>query len=224
MDKKLHLFIIWDNARFMEKQILNDIKKKFEIFQTYEINWSKENFAKNLARFYGKKLPKSCKKEKEVGFGPFLVVLVYDNHPKIIKDGNHNIMVAKHFYRHLLGKNLIHASDTQDETAENLLFLLGKSLKEIEAETSSSAIQTITCDIPGSLSWTTIDEALDLARKIPFTKVIAYKESFLIHSRHADIVRRVLNASPCRFKIPGRHKYYVKVGKNKQPVYIRKVH
>lgn len=224
MDKKLHLFIIWNNARFMEKQILNDIKKKFEIFQTYEISWSKENFAKNLARFYGKKLPKSCRKEKEVGVGPFLAVLVYDQHPKIIKDENRNIMVSKHFYRRLLGKNLVHASDSTDETAENLLFLLGKSIKEVETEGEYLTPQTIIRDIPGNLSWTTIDEALNLAKKIPFTKVVAYKESFLIHSRHADIVRRILNAAPCRFKIPGRHKYYVKVGKTKQPVYIRKVH
>lgn len=224
MDKELHLFIIWNNARFMEKQLLNDIKKKFDIFQIYEITWSSENFAKNLSRFYGKKLPKSCKKEKEVGFGPFLAVLVHDNHPKIINNKNHNITASKQSYRLLLGKNLIHASDTSAEAAENILFLLGKSSKEIEAEEPLLSPQPITHDIPGIPCWTNIDEALNLVKKIPFTKTIAYKESFLIHSRHADIVRRLLNASPCRFKIPGRHKYYVKVGKTKKPIYIRQVH
>lgn len=222
MDRELHLFIIWNNARFMEKQILNDIKKKFEIFQTYEITWSEQNFAKNLSRFYGKKLPKSCKKEKEVGLGPFLVVLVHDNHPKMINNRNHNIVATKQSYRHLLGKNLIHASDTTQEATENILFLLGKNVKEIE-EAGERPVQQISGDIPGSIAWKHIDEALNLAKKIPFTKIISYKESYLIHSRHADIVRRILNATPCRFKIPGRHKYYIKVGKNKQPIYIRKV-
>ncbi len=224
MVKELHLFIIWNNARFMEKQILNDIKKKFEIFQIYEISWSEEDFAKNLARFYGKKLPKSCKKEKEVGSGPFLAVLIHDNHPKITNNKNYNVASTKQSYRRLLGKNLIHASDTSDEAAENILFLLGKSIKEIETEEPFLSPRPIVRDIPGNHFWNSIDEALTLVKKIPFTKTVAYKDSFLIHSHHADIVRRILNASPCRFKIPGRHKYYVKIGKNKQPVYIRKVH
>ena len=34
-------------------------------FQIYEINWSEKNFAANIARFYGKKLPNGYKKEKE---------------------------------------------------------------------------------------------------------------------------------------------------------------
>ena len=224
MDRSLHLFIIWDNARFMEKNILNDIKKNFNIFQVYEITWTRASFAHNLTRFYGKKLPKGCKKEKEIGKGPFLSILAYDNHPRFSENKNSNIVSAKHKYRHLLGKNLVHASDNMTETDENILFLLGKNIKEIEKEQAFLSPVSINNDIRGETPWNSIDEALSLTKKIPFTKVVAYKESFLIHSRNADIVRRLLNASPCRFKIPGRHKYYVKVGKSKQPVYIRKVH
>lgn len=224
MDKELHLFIIWNKARFMEKQILNDLKKKFEILQTYEISWSEEHFAENLSRFYGKKLPKSCKKEKEIGIGPFLVVLVYDNHPKIINNQNRNIITTKQSYRQLLGKNLIHASDNAQETAENILFIFGKNVQEIINSNEQPIYQSIASDISGCPAWNTITEALEIAQKVPFTKIEAYKDAYLIHSRNADLVRRILNASPCRFKIPGRHKYYVKVGKTKQAVYIRKVH
>ena len=63
MQKELYLFIIWQNGRFMEKQIIADLRKKFEIFRIFEVSWKEENFALNLARFYGKKLPKGCKAE-----------------------------------------------------------------------------------------------------------------------------------------------------------------
>lgn len=66
----------------MEKQIIADLRKKFEIFRIFEVSWKEENFALNLARFYGKKLPKGCKKEKETGAGAFKVCLVYDNNPQ----------------------------------------------------------------------------------------------------------------------------------------------
>ena len=82
MQKELYLFIIWQNGRFMEKQIIADLRKKFEIFRIFEVSWKEENFALNLARFYGKKLPKGCKKEKETGAGAFKVCLVYDNNPQ----------------------------------------------------------------------------------------------------------------------------------------------
>ena len=63
-NQSLYLFILWQNGRVKEKEFLEDVCQKFEIFQIYEITWSKEDFAPSLARFYGKKLPKGCKKEK----------------------------------------------------------------------------------------------------------------------------------------------------------------
>lgn len=222
MKKELYLFIIWSNARFMEKNIVNDIKKKFELFQIYEVFWSKDAFESNLTRFYGKKIPKSIKKAKETGTGSFLALLVYDRSPQFVDGHNIAVSIAKNNYRQFLGKNLVHASDNQDETNENLLFLFGKNLKEIEAEESFFIPRPWHYDIKGTPGWNSIDEALDTVRKIPFTKATPYKESFLIHSRHADTARRILNATN-HFKFPGRHKYLIRVGKGSQAVYIRKI-
>lgn len=222
MNKELYLFIIWQNARFMEKHIVNDIKKKFELFQVYEIAWSHEAFARNLARFYGKKLPKGCKKEKETGAGAFLVLLVYDHHPHIVDGQNLAIVSAKHGYRQMLGKNLVHASSNEQETNDDLLLLFGKSIKEIEQEQASFIAKPYKYDLVGHPVWNSLDEALNMVRKLPFTKVTMHKDSFLIHSRSADMVRRLLNAKS-RFKLPGRHKYFIKIGKSHQPIYIRKV-
>lgn len=223
MQKELYLFIIWQNARFMEKQIAADIKKKFEIFRIFEVCWKAENFAFNLARFYGKKLPKGCKKEKETGAGAFRVYLVYDSCPQYVNGQNINVIKCKQEYRRLTGGgNLIHASDNPAETNENLLFLFGKTVKEIEQDGPKAEITIVNQDIIGCPSWGSLQQALDLVRKIPFTRVKAYKNSYLIHSRNADLARRVLNASS-HFSIPGIHKYSIEIGKLRQPIYIRKI-
>lgn len=223
MKKELYLFIIWQNGRFMEKQIYSDLKKKFDIFQVYDITWKPENFAANLARFYGKKLPKGCKKEKETGSGTFRAYLVYDNHPQISGGKNLAVVTCKYNYRQLTGGgNLVHASDNVAETNENLLFLFGKNLKEIEQEQPHILPKPYFGDVVGCPQWKNIDEVLEVVRKIPFTRINAYKNSYIIHSRNADLARRILNASS-RFKIPGVHKFFVDVGKSKQPIYIRKV-
>ena len=222
MAKEPYIFILWQNARFMEKNIINDIKKKFEIFQSYEITWSQEHFSSNLTRLYGKKLPKGCKKEKEIGHGSFLLLLVYDNNPEFSQIGrNINTYSAKHEYRQTLGANLVHASDNSEETAENILLLLGKSIAELEKEAPNSSPIVINADIVGSPVWASIDDALNIVKKVPFTHITPYKKSYLIHTRHADFVRRLLNARS-HFKIPGRHKYFIKVNKIKYPIYIRK--
>ncbi len=222
MKKELYLFIVWQNARFMEKYIVGDIKKKFELFQIYEINWSEKNFAANIARFYGKKLPNGYKKEKETGSGSFLALLVYDRSPQFSEGRNIAITTAKSNYTHMIGNNLVHASNNLEETNEDLLFLFGKNVKEIEQEEAFFIPRKYNKDIVGCPIWQTTDEALDIVRKIPFTKVTKHKESFLIHSRYADTARRILNATS-QFKFPGRHKYFISVGKSKQPIYIRKI-
>jgi len=223
MKKELYLFILWQNARFMEKQILSDIKKKFELFRTYEVTWKDENFATNLARFYGKKLPKGCKKEKETGSGAFKVFLVYDKNPQFADGKNISIVTCKYNYRQLTGGgNLVHASDNPVETDENLLFLFGKTIKELEQEGPQNTVIPYSGDVIGCPSWQSVQQALDMVKKIPFTKVKAYKNSYIIHSRNADLARRVLNAES-HFHLPGIHKYFIEVGKNKLPIYIRKV-
>lgn len=154
MQKELYLFIIWQNGRFMEKQIIADLRKKFEIFRIFEVSWKEENFALNLARFYGKKLPKGCKKEKETGAGAFKVCLVYDNNPQYADGKNANIVKSKQDYRQLTGGgNLVHASDNPAETNENLLFLFGKTVKDLEQEGPRAEICVVRRDLVGCPVW-----------------------------------------------------------------------
>ena len=76
MKGELNMFIIWGNARKDTNNILEQMRKKFEIRDIYEIIWTSENFTKNLRRFYGANLPKPLRKTSECGIEPFLLVLL----------------------------------------------------------------------------------------------------------------------------------------------------
>lgn len=82
MGKELHLIILWERARYKEKEILEDIQKHLKIIECYNIAWSKENVANNFTRFYGVKLPSHSCKEKECCIGRFLLITVLDEKPK----------------------------------------------------------------------------------------------------------------------------------------------
>ncbi len=224
MKKELYSFILWHNSGFMEKQIISDIKKKFEIFRSFEINWSEKNFARNLSRFYGKKSAIICHKEKELGLGSFKLFLVYDNNPQYSEGKNINIDKCKHEYCQLTGGgNLIDADNNAFDTNEHLLLLFGKGVKDFEAAKVETELCIYNQDLVGCPCWQSLEEALDTVRKIPFTHVKAYKNSYLVHSKNADCARRILNAES-RFSVPGIHKYTINIGKQKQPIYIRQIH
>ncbi|MEP4191033.1 MAG: hypothetical protein ABJN51_08140, partial [Sneathiella sp.] len=70
--EEIHLFIIWSKGRYAEQQILSQAAEKFDVLQTYEIDWSAQHFSNNLSRFYGENLPKNSGKETHCGTDPFL--------------------------------------------------------------------------------------------------------------------------------------------------------
>ena len=82
MSYNIFLFIIWNNAYPEKERILDDLKYSFHIIKTIEIQWKKENFNRNLVRFYGQKLPPNSFKEKACGLGPFTLVVYEDPAPR----------------------------------------------------------------------------------------------------------------------------------------------
>ena len=51
-EKEIHLFIIWENGRNKEKEILGKIEEDFRILNMFEIKWTEEKIAENFSRFY----------------------------------------------------------------------------------------------------------------------------------------------------------------------------
>ena len=165
MNSELHAFIIWKKARDMTEDILSDLKKKFELLQVYEVNWSSEFFSDNMSRFYGVNLPPGAFKADQHDFGPFLLCIIEDKNPiygnrETAKGETHvniNTFDAKQTYRSWTGGgNNIHASNTEEETEHDLVLLLGKNLKDIRnslPQAWNGKIKSIDSDLVGSKGW-----------------------------------------------------------------------
>ena len=216
--QNLYLFIIWHNAASRDNIIMQDIKRRFKLFRIYNVEWSEKLFAHNLARFYGKKLPKSCKKEREVGLGDFKVVLVYDEKQRIREGNNDRMVCAKRRYRKKCGANVIHASDSIAETNENLLFLFGKTIEEISNEKKSLRITKYNDDLIGANGWKSLDEAVELAKKVNGTEVKDCDNTVKIVSAQTGLLKRLLNAKKGWW--PFGNKYFITIGNEQKPIYL----
>lgn len=140
MKPEIHLFIIWQNARNKEKEIIQDIENSFKVLKRIEITWSKRNFSKNISRFYGKNLPKWCHKERECGRRSFVLLIIEDENPKYEyrstthgKDiVNVNIFDKKSLYRKWTGGgSKVHATNSTVESDHDLTLLLGVSIYDV---------------------------------------------------------------------------------------------
>ena len=139
--KELHLFIIWENGRYKEKEIVKSISEKFELVEKYKVNWNKNLFGKNLTTFYGTNLPPKSDKEKHCGNGEFLLIIFYDNDPKYdyVKTSrgaervNVNVYSCKEKFRDLTGGgHKIHSTNSPLETNHDLTLLLGVNNNDYE--------------------------------------------------------------------------------------------
>ena len=149
----------------MTEDILSDLKKKFELLQVYEVNWSSEFFSDNMSRFYGVNLPPGAFKADQHDFGPFLLCIIEDKNPtygnrETSKGETHvniNTFDAKQTYRSWTGGgNHIHASNTPAESEHDIVLLLGKNLKDVRnslPEKWDNKIKAINSDLVGSKGW-----------------------------------------------------------------------
>lgn len=216
MQKELNLFIIWQNARHKETEILADMANNYEIVQIYNMTWSKEHFAENLTRFYGKKLPNGCKKHKLCGEGDFLLVLVNDLNPDYKDSLNVNPIRSKILYRNWTGGgHLIHSCDNADEAKENLLFLLGITPEEYtlnHPEAWDGKIINLKQDLVGTPTWKDKKTFYDFVNKLPNTII---DKSGKIISPNPVLTRRFLNTKKKLFSFK-RNLYQISIGEKKQ--------
>lgn len=163
--QEVHLFILWENALSKKEEILKDIKENFTIMQVFKITWSKEEFANNLSRFYGTKLPKGSGKEQHCGNGSFLLVVVKCENPKyekrITSHGeeivNINMFDKKTYYRELTGGgHRVHGTDSETETNHDLTLLTGMNVEDFlkkHPQEWNEEIEELNQDLIGATSW-----------------------------------------------------------------------
>jgi len=227
MEKMLQLFLIWENGRKHEEKILNDISAKYEILQIFDIKWPQTEFANNLSRFYGKRLPSGGKKEKECGTGEFTLVLCYDNNPNMVNDERHsgmqsnaNAIKDKYTYRQWTGGGyLVHASDNVNEVNDNLLILLSITAKEAENQYSkpwNGERIKISRNVMGAKGWKNEQELRKIVDKLSNVKLLAGPNKELIIST-ADFAytSRLLNLKK-RFNLFKKNQYMTVInGRNR---------
>ncbi len=227
MEKMLQLFLIWKNGRKHEEKILNDISAKYEILQLFDITWPKAEFANNLSRFYGKRLPSGGKKEKECGNGEFTLILCYDHNPHMVDDERHkgdqsnaNAIKDKYTYRQWTGGSyLVHASDNIKEVNDNLLILLSQTAEEVENQYSkpwNGERIKISRSVMGAIGWKNEQELRKIVDKLSNVKLLSGpNKELIISTTDFAYTSRLLNLKK-RFNLFKKNQYMVVInGRNR---------
>ena len=220
MKEELHLFIIWENARNKQEEIIKDIKENFEIINIYDICWSKDKFSNNLSRFYGTNLPKGSGKEQHCGNGNFLLIIIKDLKPEYTermtskgsKIVNINMFDKKEKYRQWTGGgHRIHATNDEIETNHDITLLLGKNVKDYLKENNTEwdgKVINIANDLLGSNGWKTVNEMFYALNNCTNYAILRNYESLpdeIYENEHNDIdlicesmedTAYILNAKP----------------------------
>jgi len=172
---EMHLLIIWQNARYRQAEILQEVAKAMTIVEVLDVEWSKDKFSENMTRFYGQKLPSQSHKEKHCGKGPFLLVITRDDQPQYLERDtisrsielvNTNMFDLKTKLRKMTGGgHRIHATNDPIETAHDLSLLLGMSLDrylESAPERWNGNIRFFKQDLAGARGWESAEQMFEI--------------------------------------------------------------
>lgn len=232
---ELHLFILWERARYQQEKILDDIREHFSIVKLYEISWTPEMVSSNLTRFYGENLPSHSDKEQECGVGPFLLVIVRDGHPNYeYRETSHgkekvniNMFDGKVKYRSWTkGGHKIHGTNTTQETNHNLTMLLGMNTEDFlqQVKPDAEQIEPLQRDVAGARGWKSVQELFyvlnNTVRYVIMRGVSGGEIGDYIDHTDTDILTDqyqnfwyIANGTPCRSTIRPKERVVIE-GKN----------
>ena len=137
--KEIGVFIIWENARKYEDEILARIKQNFRILKKFEMEWDRDLFSANLTSFYEMNLRIDCDNLRVRGTGIFLAVVVEDCNPiysiqrtnRGIENVNTNMYLFKQKIRDEITHNYsFHASISYEECKNNIVKLFGLNVED----------------------------------------------------------------------------------------------
>lgn len=174
-----HLVLVWDRGTRALDRILADARRRFVIHDVVRVTWSPHRFRRNLARLYGTDLPADSDKERECGTGPFVVVVVGDERPRVVarraRDGwapaNAALLAAKRRYRRWAGGAYrVHTTLTRAEATKDAVLVLGEPLPALGERTWDGTVRERRRDLLGDPGWASVDEMrAALAATMPAT-------------------------------------------------------
>jgi hypothetical protein len=243
-ESELHLVIVWFNGREMESAVAADLATRFEVLAHWSLEWSPSCFAKNLRRFYGKKLPPKSSKERECGIGPFALFIVRDSRPVYsprktthgVQIVNANMFDSKEMYRAWAKQNVIHATNSPEEFRHDITLLLGISPEDLERRhfIRPDGSEQPGFDIVGCRQWKDVRQLLHVLNNTLNYVVLRNFDNLPDHADlgpHSDldiltdepeIAALLLNARPTT-SVRGRVQHRVQVGGSFLNVDIRRV-
>lgn len=222
MKEELHLFILWERARYMEAEIIKDLRTLFSIIGCYDICWSPELIDSNFSRFYGEKLPPNSHKEKNCGAGEFRLIIVSDKNPiyqkrttsRGVEIVNINTFDAKQKYRTWVNGNKIHGTNNPIETDHDITLLLGISSEDYLKHHTiwDGNVQKLQQNITGALGWNSIRQLFYVlnhtvryvilrgCREAENGQYLEHTDTDILTDQYLNLWY-IINGSPCRSRI-----------------------
>ena len=164
MAAELHLFVLWEKARFAERRIMDDLRAQadIEIVDVRELAFRGDPAASYKA-FYGPKKPlDAARKTRKCGGGPFLLIVVRNLNPaygsRWARDekyyiANELMYDLKERYREWAGrKHRVHGTTSVDESARDLFLLTGHTAEEW----ARGVPDGVRLNIPAKAGWRTV--------------------------------------------------------------------
>ncbi len=173
-ERDLHLFILWENGRYKQKQVMEQLSEDYKILYCAEIKWSSRHIEANLNRLYRSEIASKNRKHEVVGGGPFLCIVVEDEEPEYgfsrsldgtISMSNLNVVRAKHSLRSLLNGNFVHSSSCISEFFFQGTLLFHPELLQyiISLEVWDRETHILQQDLAGANGWESIEECITVA-------------------------------------------------------------
>lgn len=138
LDEDYQLFIVWENGRSFENEIIKAITLNFDVISRIHVKWTDVNAVQNFNRLY-KALNNSYinNKAETMGAGEFVCLVVRDNQPEYqyrktvsgaIELVNIRTVKVKREVRALCGGYYVHSSASPEEFYEQSVLLFGNEL------------------------------------------------------------------------------------------------
>lgn len=163
LEADYQIFILWENSRPYEREILKLLEKDFEVLSKHEILWSKRHADNNFKRLY-KNIDKEIisKKSEHVGCGEFLVVIIRDKEPLYtyrktvsgtIELVNRRTIKIKREVRNLCGDTYVHSTASPKEFYEQAVLIFGVERLYDILKGKDENNSTLTKDLEGADGW-----------------------------------------------------------------------
>ena len=158
-------FAIWNAALSKQSEIVADLAKNFDLIGDFEIHWSDQNYARNIARLYERTSGSEefSGYDNKIGPPPFRLLIVRDPKPKYtwkqsvsgaIEPTNEAVVAAKYRYRGWFEKKYqIHSSNNISEFLIQIALLLGPDLAHDVLSAPHCVTEVLHRDLEGANGW-----------------------------------------------------------------------